>query len=59
MNTLYIKIIFCIFTIAIFVYSSSYARFEIVAKNNIIGGIIVFIFSLVSIIFSNVMFFIT
>ena len=59
MNTFYIKIIFLIFTIAIFLYSSSYAKFEITKKSNIIGGIVVFLFSLVSIIFSNIMFFIT
>ena len=59
MNNMHIKIIFLIFTIAIFLYSSSYANFEIKTKKNIIGGIIVFIFSLISIIFSNIMFFIT
>ena len=59
MNTLFIKIIFSIFTIAIFLYSSSYAKFEIVKNNNIVGGIMVFIFALVSIVFSNIMFFIT
>ena len=59
MNTIYIKIIFLLFTIAIFLYSSSYAGFEIKKKNNIGGGIIVFLFSLASVIFSNVMFFIT
>ena len=59
MNTLFIKIIFLIFTIIIFLYSSSYAKFEIVKKNNIIGGIVVFLFSLISIVFSNVMFFMT
>jgi len=59
MNTLFIKIMFLIFTIAIFLYSSSYAKFEIVKNNNIVGGIMVFLFSLLSIVFSNVMFFIT
>ena len=59
MNTLFIKIIFSIFTIAIFLYVSSYAKFEITKKNNIIGGIIVFLFTAASVIFSNIMFFIT
>ena len=59
MNTLYIKIIFLICTIEIFLYSVSYAKFEIIKKNNIFGGIMVFIFSLASVIFSNVMFFVT
>ena len=40
MNTLFVKIIFLIFTLVIFIYSSSYAKFEITKKNNIIGGII-------------------
>lgn len=59
MNTLYIKIIFLIFTIAIFLYSTSYAKFEITKKNNISGGIMIFFFSLISVVFSNVIFFIT
>ena len=54
MNTLYIKILFLIFTIAIFLYSISYAKFEITKKNNIFGGIMVFIFTLASVIFSNI-----
>lgn len=59
MNTIYIKIIFLIFTIVIFLYCASYSKFEITKKNNICGGIIVFIFTLISIIFSNIIFFIT
>ena len=59
MNTLFIKIIFLIFTFVIFIYSSSYAKYEITKKNNIIGGIIVFVFILFSIVFSNIVFFIT
>ena len=57
MNTLFIKIIFMIFTFFIFIYSCSYAGFEITKKNNISGGVIFFIFSLISIVFSNLMFF--
>ena len=59
MNTLFVKIIFLIFTLVIFIYSSSYAKFEITKKNNIIGVIIIFIFILSSIVFSNIIFFIT
>lgn len=59
MNTLFIKIIFLFFTFLIFIYSTSYAKFEITKKNNIVGGIIIFIFILSSIIFSNIIFFIT
>ena len=57
MNTFFVKIIFLLFTIYIFFYNCSYANFEIVKKNNLKGGIIVFIFSLLSVIFSNIMFF--
>ena len=59
MNTLFIKILFLIFTFIILIYSSSYAKYEITKKNNIIGGIIIFLFILSSIIFSNIIFFIT
>ena len=59
MNTIFIKIIFLIFTIFIFLYCSSYAKFEITKKSNIIGGIMVFIFTVASIIFSNVIFFVS
>ena len=59
MNNLFIKIIFFIFTLITFIYSSSYAKYEITKKNNIIGGIIIFIFILSSIVFSNIIFFIT
>lgn len=58
MNTLFIKIIFLIFTTAILFYTTSYVKFEITKNNNIIGGIMVFIFSVVSVILGNVVFFI-
>ena len=57
MNTIFTKIIFLIFTIFIFLYTCSYAGFEITKKNNLSGGIYVFIFSLLSVVFSNIMFF--
>ena len=59
MNNLFIKIIFFIIILITFIYSSSYAKYEITQKNNIIGGIIIFIFILSSIVFSNIIFFIT
>lgn len=58
MNTLFIKIIFLLITLATFIYTSSYAKYEITKKSNIIGGIMVFIFTLASIIFGNIIFFI-
>ena len=57
MNTISTKIIFLIFTIFIFIYSCSYAGFEITKNNNMSGGIMFFIFSLCSVIFSNIVFF--
>jgi len=59
MNTIFTKMIFFIFTIFIFLYTCSYAGFEITKKNNLSGGIIIFVFSLISTIFSNIMFFIS
>jgi len=59
MNTFFIKIIFSIFTIIVLLYVSSYAKFEIVKNNNIGGGIFIFLLSLISIIFSNIMFFVS
>ena len=59
MNTFFIKLIFLIFTILIFLYSASYAGFEITKKNNISGGVMFFAFSIISIVFSNIMFFIS
>jgi len=57
MNTIFTKIIFLMFTLFIFLYNCSYAGFEITKKNNISGGIIVFLFSLFCVLFSNTMFF--
>ena len=57
MKTIYVKIIFLIYTTIIFIYISSYSKYEITKNNNIFGGIFVFIFSLISIILSNIMFF--
>lgn len=57
MNTIFIKAIFLIFTIFIFFYCTSYAKFEITKNNNVIGGIFVFIFNLLCVILSNIVFF--
>lgn len=57
MNNISIKIIFFIFTTTIFIYCNSYAKYEITKNNNILGGIGIFILNLISILFSNIMFF--
>ena len=59
MNTISVKIIFLIFNIFIFLYCSSYAKFEIVSKNNIFGGLSAFLFTTICVIFSTIIFFIT
>lgn len=51
-----IKLIFTLFTIAIFLYCSSYAKFEITQKNKILSGITFFVFTAISIIYSNIAF---
>ena len=57
MNTIFIKAIFLIYTLFIFLYSSSYAKFEITQDKNIFGGIFIFIFSLLGVVTSNIVFF--
>ena len=59
MNTFFIKLIFLIFTIFIFLFFFSYVSFEITKNNNISGGVMVFAFTIISIVLSNVMFFIS
>lgn len=59
MNTFFIKIVFLLITLYILFYCSSYAKYEITKKNNIISGIIVFLFTLASVIFSNIVFWIS
>lgn len=58
MNTLFIKLIFLLITLYIFFYCSSYAGFEIKSKNNIIAGVVIFLFTVASVIFSNIIFWI-
>lgn len=59
MVNIFIKIIFLLITLCILIYCSSYAKFEITKKNNIIAGIVVFLFSLASVIFSNIIFWVS
>ena len=59
MNILFIKIFFSFISILIFGYMLSFSSFEIKAKSNILGGLFVILFSLLSLIYSNVMFWIS
>ncbi len=56
MNTLFVKLVFLLITLYILLYCSSFAGFEIKSKNNIVAGIIVFLFTVTSVIFSNIIF---
>ena len=58
MITSFIKIIFTIISIYIFLYNCSFINYEIRENKNIIGGITVFVFVLLSVIFSNIVFWI-
>lgn len=55
MNTIFLNVIFLIFTLIIFFKIIGYGLYEIKQENNLYGGTIVIIFSLISIIFSNIM----
>ena len=55
MNIIFINIIFLIFTLIIFLKTIGYGLYEIKQEKNPYGGIACIIFSLFSIIFSNIM----
>ena len=56
MITWFIKAIFTLITIYIFLYCISFANYEIKNKSNYVGIIAFIIFTLSSIIFSNIVF---
>lgn len=56
MVNFFIKVVFSLITFYIFIYSCSYANFEIKSNSNFVGGIFTFLFVLGSVIFSNVVF---
>ena len=55
MINIFVKIIFLLSTMYILFYCSSYAKFEIMKKKNRLGGVIIFLFTIASVIFSNIM----
>ncbi len=59
MNNIFIKIIFLLITMFILFYCTSYSNFEITKKNNIIAGVVFFLFTIVCVIFSNITFWIS
>ena len=58
-NTIFINIIFMISTIIIFFKIIGYCIYEFKQENNLYGGISTILFSLFSIIFCNIMLWIT
>jgi len=56
MVNFFIKIVFSLVTLYIFIYSCSFINFEMKSNNNFLGGIFTFIFVFGSVIFSNVVF---
>lgn len=54
MLTLFYRIIFLLFTIYVFINSVSYGLYEINEQKNKIGGRVVILFTIFSVIFSNV-----
>ncbi len=58
MNTIFIKLFFSEVSIYIFLHMVSFALFEIKNKNNFTGGLFTILFTLFSIIYSNIIFWI-
>ena len=58
MNNIFIKLYFSLICIFIFFYIFSFSMFEIKNKKNKFGGIITILFTVVSIIYSNIIFYI-
>lgn len=55
MKTLFINIIFLLFTVFIFIRTISYALYEIKEENNSFGGISLIVLTFFSIIFADIM----
>lgn len=54
MVTFWVKLFFSLMTIYIFLYSCSFVNYEFKSKNNFWGSFVFFVFTLGSIIFSNI-----
>lgn len=55
MLNLFYHILFLLFTIYVLIQSISYALYEIKQENNSFGGKLVIVFTIFSVIFSNIM----
>ena len=58
MNTIFIKIFFSIVCIFIFFHVLSFSIFEIRTNKNIFGGVFTIVFTVFSVVFSNIVFWI-
>ncbi|MBR3249489.1 MAG: hypothetical protein IKF83_02180 [Clostridia bacterium] len=55
MNNAVIDVFFMIFTLALLCKVIAYGLYEIKSENNFFGGVCTIVFSIVSVVFSNVM----
>ena len=55
MNNAFVDITFLLFTVALLCKVVAYGLYEIKNENNFFGGICTIVFSVVSVIFSNIM----
>ena len=58
MNTIFIKLFFSTVSLFFLTYTISYSKFEILTQKNTLGGVFIILFSLISIIFVNIIFWI-
>ena len=58
MNNIYIKLFFSLICLFIFFYMVSFAIFEMKEKKNKFGGIAVIVLTIISIVYSNIIFYI-
>ena len=58
MNNIFIKFFFSLICLFILLYIISFSIFEIKNKNNVFGGVATIVFTLASIIYSNIIFYI-
>ena len=55
MNNVFVDVIFLMFTLWVLCKIFAYSMYEIKSENNLFGGIVTMVFSVASVVFSNVM----
>ena len=58
MNNIFIKLFFSLICLFILLYIISFSIFEIKNENNVFGGVATIVFTIVSIVYSNIIFYI-